>query len=458
VLLKNDGGLLPLSPRAHVLVAGDGADNLPKQAGGWTISWQGDGNTRADFPNGNTIFEGIKANVEAAGGTATLSVDGSFGEKPDVVIMVFGEDPYAEFRGDRPNVDYQPGDRRDLRLLQSLRAQGIPVVSVFLSGRPLYVTPELNASNAFVAAWLPGSEGAGVSDVLFSKPDGSVAYDFRGELSFSWPRAPDQTPLNVGTEPYFPLFAYGTGMTYATPRNLGTLPEAAPTDVAAATLNTIVDTGRAAVPWSLSLIDATGEKVAADPAPATVSTAALRVARGDRNKQEDTLIATWSGIGRASLVAAAGQPASFAKQTNDGMTLTLDLRVDTAPAGPVTLAMGNAAALGKVDLTRALKAAHGKGWTKIAVPLSCFRGADMGAVTLPMVLTSSGRLAVSLYFVQVEPAAGQTSCPAPEASKAHVKAKPHVKVKPHRKAKPHVRAKPHGKTKAHVKARKRHAR
>ena len=463
VLLKNDGGILPLSSRAHVLVAGDGADNLSKQTGGWTISWQGNGNTRADFPNGNTIYEGIKANVEAAGGTATLSVDGSFGEKPDVAIVVFGEDPYAEGRGDRPNVDFEPENKHDLRLLQSLRAQGIPVVSVFLSGRPLYVTPEINASEAFVAAWLPGSEGAGVSDVLFAKADGSVAYDFRGKLSFSWPRAPDQTPLNTGTEPYYPLFAFGTGMAYVAPRNLGMLPESAQMDAATAALNTIVNAGRAAAPWSLLLVDTTGEKVAADPAPATVSTAALRVARADRDKQEDALVATWSGVGKASLVAA-GQPASFARQTNDGMALTMDLRVDAAPTGPVTLAMGSAIALGKVDLTRALEAAYGKGRTKIAVPLSCFRGADMSTVTLPMVLTTSSRLAVGLSSVQVESAVGQTSCPAPETAKAHVKvkghakAKPHTKIKSHGKAKSHGNAKSHGKAKPHVKARKRHAR
>jgi beta-glucosidase len=212
------------------------------------------------------------------------------------------------------------------------------------------------------------------------------------------------------------------------------------------------------VPWSLLLIDVTGEKVAADPAPATVSTAALRVVRGDRNKQEDTLIATWSGLAKASLVAAAAQPASFTKQTNEGMTLTMNLRVDTAPARSVTLAMGSATALGKVDLTEALMAAHGKGWTKIAVPLSCFHnaGADVGAVTLPMVLTSNGRLAVSLYSVQVEPAAaGQASCPAPVALtapvkvKTPIKAKPHVKAKVHVKAKGHVKAKPHAKTRKH---------
>ncbi len=182
VLLKNDGGLLPLSPRSHVLVAGDGADNMTKQTGGWTITWQGTGTTRADFPHGTTIYEGIKATVEAAGGTVTLSEDGSFKDRPDVAIVVFGEDPYAEGSGDISTLEYQPGDKRDLRLLQRLQAQGVPVVAVFLSGRPLYVTPEINASNASIAAWLPGSEGEGVSDLLFSNPDGSVAYDFRGKL------------------------------------------------------------------------------------------------------------------------------------------------------------------------------------------------------------------------------------------------------------------------------------
>jgi len=127
---------------------------------------------------------------------------------------------------------------------------------------------------------------------------------------------------------------------------------------------------------------------------------------------------------------------------------------------PVTLAMGSATALGKVDLTQALRAAHGKGWTKIAVPLTCFRnaGADMNVVALPMVLTSSGKLAVSLYSARVEMAAGQASCPAPQTSKASVKVKTSTKAKPHVKTKAHVKAKRHVKAKAHGMARKRRAR
>lgn len=225
VLLKNENGILPLAPNQRVLVAGDGADNLPKQCGGWTITWQGDGTAREDFPNGQTIFEAIRDNVQSAGGTASLSAAGNFATRPDVAIVVFGENPYAEFKGDRPTVDYQPGDRQDLKLIQNLKKQGVPVVSIFLSGRPLYVTPEINTSDAFIAAWLPGSEAAGLADMLIRKSDGSIAYDFRGTLAMSWPRGPEQTPLNADTEPYYPLFPLGYGLTYSSPRNLGQLPE-----------------------------------------------------------------------------------------------------------------------------------------------------------------------------------------------------------------------------------------
>jgi len=225
VLLKNENRILPLSPGLHVLVVGGGADSFAMQCGGWTISWQGGDDNAADFPHGETVFDGISKAVKAGGGVATLSLDGAYAQKPDVAIIVFGEKPYAEFKGDLGNVGFASGPR-DLALLEKLKAAGIPVVSVFLSGRPLYVTPEINASDAFVAAWLPGSEGEGVADMLFRAPDGTMPYDFRGRLSFSWPRAPDQTPLNADTEPYFPLFALGYGLDYAQPKNIGQLPEA----------------------------------------------------------------------------------------------------------------------------------------------------------------------------------------------------------------------------------------
>jgi len=224
VLLKNSKGLLPLRRNLKVLVAGQGADNIGRQSGGWTVSWQGDGNSNRDFPGGTSVFAGIKAVAPSA----VLSVDGSYQQKPDVAVVVFGEDPYAEFAGNIKSIDYQGATGSDVALLRKLRKAGIPVVSVFLSGRPLWVNPELNASDAFVAAWLPGSEGGGIADVIFRNAKGAIDHDFRGKLSFSWPRTPQQTTINRSDADYSPLFAYGFGLTYADHDTLGDrLPELA---------------------------------------------------------------------------------------------------------------------------------------------------------------------------------------------------------------------------------------
>ena len=128
--------------------------------------------------------------------------------------MVFGEDPYAEGDGDRDHLSYSALDSAPLAILRRLQERGIPTVSVFLTGRPMWVNPELNASDAFVVAWLPGTEGGGVADVLFRGPNGKLEHDFHGRLSFSWPRHAMHTPLNVGDTDYAPLFPYGFGLRY----------------------------------------------------------------------------------------------------------------------------------------------------------------------------------------------------------------------------------------------------
>jgi beta-glucosidase len=211
VLLKNEAGLLPLSARARVLVAGEAADDVAQQCGGFTLDWQG---TRpaSDIRPAQSIYAGIRAAVSAAGGRAELSRDGRFAARPDVAVVVFGERPYAEGAGDVPALTL-PDETRSLELLRRLRAGGIPVVAVLISGRPLSVEAELAAANAFVAAWLPGAEGGGVADVLFRARDGSVAHDFRGRLPVTWPRAPAAA---AGTPPA-PLFPFGYGLKYAAP-------------------------------------------------------------------------------------------------------------------------------------------------------------------------------------------------------------------------------------------------
>ena len=227
VLLKNESGALPLSRKQRILVAGKNADNIGHQCGGFTVAWQGTSGN--EFVEGGTsIWQGISETCPGA----SLSPDGSAAdpEKHDVAVVVIGEKPYAEGMGDiRPGDDLvvQAGSQikgklkvlepygttsvladlhpEDLATISAIADKGIPVVTVLLSGRPLVTSLELDASDAFVAAWLPGSEGQGVADVLFGD------HPFTGKLSFSWPRSPDGI-LNVGDENYDPLYPYGHGL------------------------------------------------------------------------------------------------------------------------------------------------------------------------------------------------------------------------------------------------------
>jgi beta-glucosidase len=244
VLLKNRARLLPLRAGAKVLVAGDAADDIGRQCGGWTLGWQGGDHGNGDFPQGESIYAGLRAALEAGGGSAQLSVDGSYGRgdashgkgdashgaRPDVAIVVFGERPYAETAGDLRSIEYRSGNRQDLKLLRRLRAEHIPVVSVFLSGRPRAADAELAASDAFVAAWLPGTEGGGIADLLIGDAQGAARFDFRGSLSFAWPTshaastalAPAAAPAAMPATPAVahdaPRFALGYGLTYSARR------------------------------------------------------------------------------------------------------------------------------------------------------------------------------------------------------------------------------------------------
>lgn len=296
VLLKNNQQVLPINPTKRILVAGDGADNIGKQSGGWTITWQGTNNLNSDFPGATSIYQGLAEQVEAAGGTIALSADGSFNERPDVAIVVFGEEPYAEGVGDLTHLNYGQLRPQDIQLLQSLKDQEIPVVSVFISGRPLWVNPELNASDAFVAAWLPGSEGAGVADVLLTDQAGEVQHDFTGKLSFSWPSSPLQQ-ANVGDSDYDPLFAYGYGLSYAESIEVSSnLPE----DVGNLSKNTDTMVYDRQTHPSLNMTLISGEDSAAVIANSqTLGSVSFRTL--DRNLQEDAFLVRFDGKGTAGV-------------------------------------------------------------------------------------------------------------------------------------------------------------
>ncbi len=207
VLLKNSGAL-PLKAGAHVLVAGRSADQIAQQSGGWTISWQGGGDLgRADFPGATSIYAGLADALRHGGGSAELAPDGRFATRPDAAVVVFGEAPYAEYAGDRP--DHALHDDEGLGLLRKFHAAHIPTIAVLLSGRPLWTSRELALADAFVAAWLPGSEGEGLADVLVGDAAGHARFDFSGNLPFHWPATcRDDAP---------PAFALGGGGSYAAP-------------------------------------------------------------------------------------------------------------------------------------------------------------------------------------------------------------------------------------------------
>jgi len=196
VLLKNVGKALPLSKKAARLhIAGKNADDIGNQCGGWTIDWQGkSGNVTT---GGTTILAAIR-NTVSKDTKVTFSKDGAGAEGATVGVVVIGERPYAEGNGDRASLALAP---EDIAAVKTMKAAGIPVVVVLVSGRPMILGDVLDQASAVVAAWLPGSEGQGVADVLFgdSKPT--------GKLSFTWPKA-------VGKGNADPLFPYGYGLKY----------------------------------------------------------------------------------------------------------------------------------------------------------------------------------------------------------------------------------------------------
>lgn len=221
VLLKNQG-VLPLAPGKRVLVVGSSADSLSNQTGGWSLTWQGTENRNRDFKGGTTLLAALRDAL----GTSNVSFDadgkGVDPSKFDAVVAVIGETPYAEYHGDvrapKP-VAHSALYPDDLAVLRRVTGKGVPVVSVLYSGRPAYANDLINLSDAFVAAFLPGTEGAGLADLLVGR-----RHDFTGRLSFAWPGSACSTGEGPGN---VVQFARGYGLSYARPGSTGALPEPA---------------------------------------------------------------------------------------------------------------------------------------------------------------------------------------------------------------------------------------
>jgi beta-glucosidase len=428
VLLKNNGQLLPLNPHAQILVAGAAADDIGMQCGGWSIDWQGDHNTNADFPGATSIFGGIQAAVAAAGGTAILSPDGSFRQRPAAAIVVYGETPYAEFEGDRETLEFSANNRRHLEILRRLRAAGIPVVSVFISGRPLWVNRELNASDAFVAAWLPGSEGAGIADLLFRQTDGSIRQDFTGRLSFSWPATAMPVTFTDAGVVHGAQFPRGFGMSVRQQTPLRRLAEDPQLPPGMRARDTLFYAGHVAAPWSIYLSDPT--------AGVRLTTTTAASPGGALSAQLDAALARVTWTGRAlGLFTIGGRAADFGALAGEHAAMVLRYRVESPPQQPVRLSMiceapyaatlpaaSSAAPVNwalcgtragaSLDVTARFVAAPIGSWQTLSIPLACLTsdGAALAHVSAPFTLTTAGAFGVSFAEIRLVRGAGNTAC------------------------------------------------
>jgi beta-glucosidase len=405
VLLKNEGPALPLAAGKRILVVGKAADSMSNQTGGWTLTWQGTGNTNADFPNAETILSALRATAGSANVTYSADAKDVDPSKFDAVVAVIGESPYAEGDGDiglSSTLRHSARYPDDLAVLQAVHGKGKPVVTVFLSGRPLWVNDLLNLSDTFIAAWLPGTEGRGVTDLLVAAK-GSPSHDFRGTLSFSWPKTVCQTPLNVGDAGYAPLFAYGYGLRKGTRSHLGTLDATYPAG-GCGNSNTYPIFGqadRASFPLRLR----TGASVLPLGADlnATFELPGIQAATAQVTQQQDAKLVTWTGPG--AFEAHGKTPLALPPAALKDGALQFETRVETAPSGRVLLGMTCAGqACGQpLDATRLFTGLAGKGRQVVKVPLACFtaRGADLARVDTPFSVESTGAFSAAFATVDV---------------------------------------------------------
>ena len=402
VLLKNDGATLPLKKGQRVLLVGKSADSISNQTGGWSLTWQGTDNTNADFPNADSIAAGLREQLGDANVVLRDSAEGVDPASYDVIVAAIGETPYAETNGDIVPSDSMAHSRRhpeDLAVLKAAAATGKPVVTVFLSGRALYANDLINLSNSFVAAWLPGTEGKGVTDVLVARADGKAAHDFRGKLTFPWPAV--ACPKADST----PQFALDSGLGYGDTKTVGKLPEDATASCGDATALGIFKQSDIA-PFSLQMAAGNEEKAVGSDMNTTQrwpqAKPALQVATVQVNTQQDAKEVTW--LAPARFFARNPSKNNLAAMATARGVVQFDVVVKQAPTKPVQFTVGCGANCGaSLDLTATFSGdAVGKKQT-VKVPLACFGklGADLTGVDTPFSVTADAPFAAAFTNIQV---------------------------------------------------------
>ena len=432
VLLKNNNNALPLKSTQKIYLAGSAANNIGKQTGGWTLTWQGTKNTLEDFPGATTLQSALENHI----GADNIVTDLDQADSDTIAIIAIGEVPYAEFSGDiKPHqtlafARLKAAYGKDLETLKAAKEAGMKVVTVFFSGRPMYINDGINQSDAFVAAWLPGTEASGIVDNLYQ----SGGADFTGRLSYSWPNTACSAAINrrpQHIEGYItpdyeqdiegehkPLFDYGYGLTYAVKTNK-------------TELNTLIlddrnyGCGQTKVSATAITLEVFGTNSDDD--------FVLRIS-GAKNKWKPMVIpAADELINQGDVQAVAinyqgqydavnvkftgGDLAQVYTQTPDSSgkdmkayeiadsTLQFDIRVKKAPTKPLKLAQHCVwPCHAEVVINKQLPKA-GSDWKTIKVPAKCFaiNGMNYNMVNTPLLFSLKGEAEFDLGNIRLVP-------------------------------------------------------
>ena len=438
VLLKNESAL-PLETNQPILVVGSAANDIQKQTGGWSLTWQGNENTlERDFPKATTVLSATQLLL----GKSQVFIDPEEAPKDAVALVVIGEDPYAEMLGDigkTKTLEYSAlkrSYRQDLELIRELKKQGRKIVTVFFSGRPLYVNEELMLSDAFVAAWLPGTEAEGITDLLFSVND----YDFTGRLPYSWPankcdNSINSTPQHLAHRPipvfeqtvgngHSALFPLGYGLSIDTNQSdeYGIDPSVIELDMrdygcgvdqpdqSVATEPLELFSHSASDDFAL-LIGGTSTEWRGIP----VSHGSVTQINGvittpiDRRHQQDAVRIEFTGEAPAQVYLGStdGETIDLQRYLNSDGSLEFEIAIDSIPQTPIQIAMHCIwPCLGEVDLSRYLPYSdHGSEWTTVSIPLSDFEkaGMDLAISSSPFLINTDRPLKIRLGMIRLLP-------------------------------------------------------
>lgn len=435
VLLKNADNILPLAFDQKILIAGSAANNIQKQTGGWSLTWQGTENSlNKDFPGATTMLKAIQETV----GNQNILTKINEADKNTVAIVVIGEDPYAEMFGDikaNKTLEFstiKSSYMADLETIKRLKAAGLKVVTIFYSGRPLYVNEEINHSDAFVAAWLPGTEAGGITDVLFNKQ----GENFSGRLPYSWPMKKCSTTINriAPNIPDYktplieqdikgnnePLFAYGYGLSYGEEnlldqdlnnipldsRNFGCGQDEADNGVAITNLDIF---GRTASTEFVARIGSEDSKwVGVDVSNGNKTTIkGVTIKPINYKFQQDALNIVFNGKSAAQLYMQTVSGSSIDKTAylNANSTLQFDIRMHKAATRDTKLIMHcQWPCLGEVKINSILPSAS-EDWTTLKISLSCFaeEGMDFSLLNTAFLITTSGEIDFDLGEIRFVP-------------------------------------------------------